>query len=479
MAAEQPTANNIDINSWIEGNIDAFAQEHKDLKNLQQSISDGIDRQECISILEKFKDKEKIFGGRENSDQHVAVAVVGVQAALHHLGYKSVGEIDGFFGKNTKAAVKNFQEDWNEGNSEKEITVDGFPGPITVGKLIKKLEEGAESAVANVDESSVTADDTGAVADGGDGNGDGSNADQITGEIYIGAGVTQQGFSLLNKAVGASMDTAAPSAGGLDIDSAAPNASGGDGADDESPVVYESHLPTRAAGLHLSPDKAENSFIATTAQLNSAAETTSEILKSRLLEKAAEAALKNAATALENARTARNTAMSATTATEAQAAADQAKTAAGEAETAATQAADQAKISGTNTAAKVSREASEAATRARAMANEAAAAASVLETLETEQKIASVVKAAMDIVTTKGLTSPRSVQEPFNISRLPAGLEFDDGDITDEMILEGSHKDWQHLTQEQKETVVSQLNKWWEDEKDLARTLAEEDAEYL
>ena len=48
-------------------------------------------------MLEKFKNEKKIFS-RKNPHEHAAVVVVGVQAALHHLGYSSVGNIDGLFG---------------------------------------------------------------------------------------------------------------------------------------------------------------------------------------------------------------------------------------------------------------------------------------------------------------------------------------------------------------------------------------------
>ena len=133
---------------WIKNQVDGFSETHQKLVDLQENINDGIDKQECISILEKFKDKEKIFGGRENSDQHVAVAVVGVQAALHHLGYKSVGKIDGFFGKNTKAAVKNFQQQWNDENQSDHIDEDGIPGPQTIGRLLKELQKAEKQAEA-------------------------------------------------------------------------------------------------------------------------------------------------------------------------------------------------------------------------------------------------------------------------------------------------------------------------------------------
>ena len=110
MNMDQPIETAINDGGWIEGNIDAFAQEHKDLENLQQSISDGIDRQECISILQKFEDSEDLFSKKEGIHEYRAVAIVGVQAALHHLGYARVGEIDGIWGGKTEAAVKHFQE---------------------------------------------------------------------------------------------------------------------------------------------------------------------------------------------------------------------------------------------------------------------------------------------------------------------------------------------------------------------------------
>ena len=133
---------------WINNQIDDFGNTHQELESLKADINDGIDKQECISMLEKFKNGKKIFS-RNNPHEHVAVAVVGVQAALHHLGYSSVGNIDGFLGDNTKAAVENFQEQWNTDHADDKIDVDGIPGPQTIGRLLKELQKAEKQAEAS------------------------------------------------------------------------------------------------------------------------------------------------------------------------------------------------------------------------------------------------------------------------------------------------------------------------------------------
>ena len=49
-----------------------------------------------------------------------------------------------FLGDNTKAAVENFQEQWNTDHADDKIDVDGIPGPQTIGRLLKELQKAEE-----------------------------------------------------------------------------------------------------------------------------------------------------------------------------------------------------------------------------------------------------------------------------------------------------------------------------------------------
>lgn len=57
----------------------------------------------------------------------------GIQIILKRLGYKDVGIVDGYFGKNTKKAVKQYQDDNN-------LTVDGIVGNNTWVKFSNELD---------------------------------------------------------------------------------------------------------------------------------------------------------------------------------------------------------------------------------------------------------------------------------------------------------------------------------------------------
>ena len=370
---------------WIKDQVDGFSETHQKLVDLQENINDGIDKQECISILEKFANGKKIFS-RNNPHEHVAVAVVGVQAALHHLGYSSVGNIDGFLGDNTKAAVENFQEQWNTDHADDKIDVDGIPGPQTIGRLLKELQKAEEEEAqatapqSRIDWENVSIADV-TIEPGQEG------ILQMTGVLpdelkqYAWPAGPFRSIWFKNGAVHyiARDDLEPPNQNTIMEENKVTLLLSASDEDSKHEVSFnvtikEPQIWTSGGALNI---QANNNYVFVDQSIN-----------------------KDGAN--ENSFELSNT--------------------------------------GSNSN----------------------------ETAETEQKIASAVKAAMNIVTTKGLTSPRSVQEPFNISRLPAGLEFDDGDITDEMILEGSHKDWQHLTQEQEEIVVKRLNAWWKTKRNKA-----------
>ena len=76
-----------------------------------------------------FGDEEEPFKWSLELDTLIAAdSIEGLQSRLNNLGYKA-GPVDGIIGKQTKAAIRNFQQTHN-------LTVDGQAGP----QMAKKLE---------------------------------------------------------------------------------------------------------------------------------------------------------------------------------------------------------------------------------------------------------------------------------------------------------------------------------------------------
>ncbi|GAA3223693.1 peptidoglycan-binding protein [Streptomyces sp. NPDC057386] len=62
------------------------------------------------------------------SSTKVTSAGIEAQCILKVMGYPT-GTVDGIFGKNSKAAMRQFQTDVNNYYGRKVLTVDGLPGP--------------------------------------------------------------------------------------------------------------------------------------------------------------------------------------------------------------------------------------------------------------------------------------------------------------------------------------------------------------
>ena len=379
---------------WIKNQVDGFSETHQKLVDLQENINDGIDKQECISILEKFANGKKIFS-RNNPHEHVAVAVVGVQAALHHLGYSSVGNIDGFLGDNTKAAVENFQEQWNTDHADDKIDVDGIPGPQTIGRLLKELKAKEKEAQTAAPESRIDWENV-SIAD-----------------VTIEPG--QEGILEITGVSPDKLKQYGWSAGPFRSIWFKNGAAHYTVRDDVEPpnehTIVEENKVTLLLSASDENSKHEVSFNVTIKK--------PQIWPSR---DALHISVNNDYVFV-----------------------DQSVNKDG---------ADENSFELSNTGSNSN------------------------ETAETEQKIASAVDAARSITDKKELES--LLDAPFFISDFLKNLEFKSKGVMSTVIFGISrHIDWHALDTKGKGQVVSQLNEWWKAEKDLARTLAEEDAEYL
>ena len=380
---------------WINNQIDDFGNTDQELESLKADINDGIDKQECISMLEKFKNEKKIFS-RKNPHEHAAVVVVGVQAALHHLGYSSVGNIDGFLGDNTKAAVENFQEQWNTDHADDKIDVDGIPGPQTIGRLLKELQKAEEEeAQATAPQSRIDWENV-SIAD-----------------VTIEPG--QEGILQMTGVLPDELKQYAWPAGPFRSIWFKNGAVHYIARDDLEPpnqnTIMEENKVTLLLSASDEDSKHEVSFNVTIKE--------PQIWPSR---DALHISVNNDYVFV-----------------------DQGINKDG---------ADENSFELSNTGSNSN------------------------ETAEIEQKIASAVDAARSITDKKELDS--LLDAPFFISDFLKNLEFTSRGIMSTVIFGISrHMDWHALDTKGKEQVVSQLNEWWKAEKDLARTLTEEDAEYL
>lgn len=87
-------------------------------------VDDSIDR--SYKFYEYGEDRDLLEYGDEGTD------VAHLQRLLVKLNYLDEDEIDGIFGRDTRSAVRNFQEDWC-------IAIDGIVGPITRSVIEKAL----------------------------------------------------------------------------------------------------------------------------------------------------------------------------------------------------------------------------------------------------------------------------------------------------------------------------------------------------
>ncbi len=146
MAFSEAIVQNESINNQIEAALESSNAELKDLKilvvdsnKLKWTITarwinqnQEITEEHITNILDKNKNKSRneIYG------KNWAWVIFAVQYALQKMGYDNVvWDVDGISGGKTKAAVEQFQKDWNKKNPSQKIAVDGLAGWVTLGRM--------------------------------------------------------------------------------------------------------------------------------------------------------------------------------------------------------------------------------------------------------------------------------------------------------------------------------------------------------
>lgn len=116
------------------GKAEWAKQQLKDQTNdfLEELQDETLTVDEVISLLDTSEAKNN-WNKFKDTPKNSARYVIALQAGLKMLS-QDPGKIDALYGGNTRNAVIAFQK--AEG-----LTADGAPGPITIGKLLEKLNE--------------------------------------------------------------------------------------------------------------------------------------------------------------------------------------------------------------------------------------------------------------------------------------------------------------------------------------------------
>ena len=118
----------------------------KELQNLNESIKDGLTKQEVVQILAE-RDWDSIDwkkGIKDGLPKSSARYVLALQAGLRLLGIKDDSEteirVDAFMGRKTKQGIKNFHEKYLVNESKgKSVRWKSAPGPVFMKKLTELL----------------------------------------------------------------------------------------------------------------------------------------------------------------------------------------------------------------------------------------------------------------------------------------------------------------------------------------------------
>lgn len=132
------------------------------LEDLNRKVlQEKLTSDKCADLLTKVQtiDRSK----KENLPESSFNYVMALQTWLFHLGFgDKVGNIDAFFGEQTKDAVMAFQKKWNQDNAEKiqkgevkKLNEDGFPGAKTTPEIIKALRNESASTTSNTTPTTV------------------------------------------------------------------------------------------------------------------------------------------------------------------------------------------------------------------------------------------------------------------------------------------------------------------------------------
>lgn len=137
-----------------------FADNFKDIEWVKQqvfaelkSLKNNINQNDNLFIKEWWKEWWKEFDvdlaknyldsiknktRSELSEKNASAWTMSVQISLESL-WHDVGKIDGVFWPKTKNAITDFQNKWNNENSNDEILVDWLAGKATIDRILKKL----------------------------------------------------------------------------------------------------------------------------------------------------------------------------------------------------------------------------------------------------------------------------------------------------------------------------------------------------
>lgn len=110
---------------------------------------ENIEPARVMTLLNEIRGKR--WSARNPEFENSALYVFALQSGLHMLGYGTqVGVIDGLWGPKTSSGLRAFQQAYNAAHPEEAITVDGLPGPESVGAVLRELGDTSSGGVPAV-----------------------------------------------------------------------------------------------------------------------------------------------------------------------------------------------------------------------------------------------------------------------------------------------------------------------------------------